>query len=192
MSSLRMSNPEAKIATIALAAAVALIASTVTGYFFGSETPQHSTQHIQTFRKLLNAYKTLRPAALGANASSDFKHKVLPSSLNLPPRNLENFQQHASMIFSLFEDFKMIPQGPVHFSKETNTVIAHCEMGGKVNGASEKGKMLIDGGVTDWWTECVLFVRMTPDGKRIVEVKEFVNSAKAEELQKRLSGILSQ
>jgi hypothetical protein len=32
---------------------------------------------------------------------------------------------------------------------------------------------------------------MSPDGKKIIELKEFVNSAKAEELQRRLSGILS-
>ena len=96
------------------------------------------------------------------------------------------------MIFSLFEEFKMAPQGQVHFSKDTNTVIAHCKMGGKVNASSEKGKLLINGGIKEWWTECVLFVTMTPDGKKIVELKEFVNSAKAEELQRRLSGILSQ
>jgi hypothetical protein len=95
------------------------------------------------------------------------------------------------MIFSLFENFKMAPHGEVHFSKETDTVIAHCKMGGKVNGASDKGKILINGGLKEWWTECVLFVKMSPDGKKIIELKEFVNSAKAEELQRRLSGILS-
>lgn len=64
-------------------------------------------------------------------------------------------------------------------------------MGGKVNAASEMGKKLIDGGITDWLTECVLFVKMSPDGTKIIELKEFVNSAKAEELQRRLSGVLS-
>lgn len=89
----------------------------------------------------------------------------------------------------------MIPQASggnegVHFSRETNTVIAHCKMGGKVNGVSEKGKILVDGGITEWWTECVLFVRLSEDGRRIIEIREFVDSKKAEELQKRLSGIL--
>jgi hypothetical protein len=32
---------------------------------------------------------------------------------------------------------------------------------------------------------------MTEDGRRIIEVREFVDSAKAEELQKKLSGVLS-
>jgi hypothetical protein len=38
----------------------------------------------------------------------------------------------------------------------------------------------------------VLFVRMSKDGKRIEEVEEFVDSAKAEELQKRLGNVLSE
>ena len=79
----------------------------------------------------------------------------------------------------------------VHFSYETNTVTAHCKMGGKVNAESELGLRLVSGGLTEWWTECVLFVQMSPDGKRVVEVREFVHSAKAEELQKRVSGVLS-
>ncbi|KAJ4291699.1 hypothetical protein N0V90_009594 [Kalmusia sp. IMI 367209] len=188
MSNLQITHSEIRLATATLAALSVLVP---TVYFFRRPKPQESIPHLQTFRKLLGAYTTLRPAALGANASPTFSHIVLPLSLDLPPRSLENFQQHAAMIFSLFKNFKMVPQGQVHFSKETDTVIAHCKMGGQVNGKSEKGQVLIDGGVTEWWTECVLFVKMSPDGRRIVEVREFVNSAKAEELQKRLSGILS-
>jgi hypothetical protein len=67
-------------------------------------------------------------------------------------------------------------------------VIAHCKMGGKVDVESEMGTKL---GLSEWWTECVLFVRMSEDGKRIVELNEFVNSAKADELQRRLGGVLS-
>jgi hypothetical protein len=188
MSNLHISNPELRLATATLAALSVLVP---TIYYLRGEKPQEETPHLQTFHKLLKAYTTLRPAALGANASKDFSHTVLPLSLNLPPRGLENFQQHAVMIFSLFEDFKMAPHGQVHFSKETDTVIAHCRMGGKVNGASDMGKILINDDIMEWWTECVLFVKMTPDGTKIVELKEFVNSAKAEELQGRLSGVLS-
>ncbi|KAJ4360027.1 uncharacterized protein N0V89_000586 [Didymosphaeria variabile] len=187
MSNLHISNSELRLATATLTALAVLVP---TVYYLRGDKPQEETAHLQTFRKLLKAYTTLRPAALGANASKDFSHTVLPLSLNLPPRSLDNFQQHAVMIFSLFEDFKMAPHGEVHFSRETNTVIAHCRMGGRV-AASEKGKVLIDNGITEWWTECVLFVKMTPDGTKITELKEFVNSAKAQELQHRLSGILS-
>jgi chloramphenicol 3-O-phosphotransferase len=98
------------------------------------------------------------------------------------------------MVFSLFEKFDMLPQsqgpqGNVHFCKKSNTVIAHCRMGRIVNGQSEKGRILIEQGLQEWSTECVLFVRMDVEGKRVVEVKEFVNSAKAKELQKRSEGL---
>jgi hypothetical protein len=113
----------------------------------------------------------------------------------MPTRTLDPWKQHATMIFSLFEDFSMVPQpsgtkDSVHFCKETNTVVAHCKMGGKVNGDNENGQKLIKAGLTEWWTECVLFVKMDPSGKRIVEVKEFVHSVKAEELKKRMMGLM--
>lgn len=98
------------------------------------------------------------------------------------------------MIFSLFEEFSMTPQPQggrdgIQFCPETNTVIAHCKMGGKVNRNSEKGRILVEGGVPEWWTECVLFVRMDTSGTRIREIREFVHSAKAQELRQRLERI---
>ncbi|KAF2125056.1 hypothetical protein P153DRAFT_370382 [Dothidotthia symphoricarpi CBS 119687] len=193
MSDLQFSPSEIRLATATLAAVMALLPAL---YFLYPSQKQESTEHVRTFNKFLKSYSTLRPQALTANASRDFKHAVLPASLNLPPRTLQPFQQHAGMIFSLFAAFDMIPQPnrtqeAVHFSKETDTVVAHCKMGGKVNGESEMGRKLIASGITEWWTECVLFVKMSKDGTKILEVREFVNSAKAEELQKRLSGVLS-
>ncbi|KAF2623755.1 hypothetical protein BU25DRAFT_414214 [Macroventuria anomochaeta] len=89
----------------------------------------------------------------------------------------------------------MMPQSngkgdAVHSSKETHMVTARCKMGVKVNAEGEMGQKLIASGLMEWWTECVLFVQMSPDGKRIVEVREFVHSVKAEELKQRLSGML--
>lgn len=192
MSQLKFSSSEIRLATGALATIAALVP---TLYFLRSARKE-STEHLNTFKKFIESYSTLRPEALTANATWDFKHTVLPASLGLPSRTLAPFKQHAGMIFSLFADFHMIPQsdfscGAVHLSKDTSTVIAHCKMGGKVNTESEMGAKLVASGITEWWTECVLFVQMSADGKRIEEVREFVNSAKAEELQKRLSGVLS-
>lgn len=194
MSSLSFSPSELRIATAALAAFTAIVP--VYYLFRNGALAQESTPHLKTFRKYLKAYTTLRPQALSANATTDFTHAVLPLSLNIPVRPLEGFQQHAHIIFSLFSSFQMIPvksgqDSGVHFSKETNTVVAHCKMGGKVNSASEKGQMLINAGYEEWWTENVLVVRMSEDGTRVEEVKEFVDSAKAAELQKRLNGVLS-
>ncbi|KAF1361143.1 hypothetical protein EJ07DRAFT_91564, partial [Lizonia empirigonia] len=149
-----------------------------------------STDHVKTFNNLVKSYSQLRPEALVSTATRDFTHMVLPASLNLPSRSVAAFKEHAGTIFSLFQNFEMIPQpngkgDAVHFSKETSTVTAHCKMGGKINAETSMGQRLIASGLTEWWTECVLFVQMSSDGKRIVEVREFVDSAKAEELQNR-------
>jgi hypothetical protein len=193
MSNLQISNPELRIATAALAALATILP---VYYYLGDSKQQEKTPHVKTFHKYLAAYSTLRPAELGTNASSTFTHSILPLASKLPSRPLSTFQQHAVMIFSLFENFSMIPQAngegeAVHFSPETNTVVAHCKMGGKVNGESMKGKQLVEAGYEEWWTECMLFVRMSKDGRTIEEVREFVDSKKAEELQVRLSGVLS-
>jgi hypothetical protein len=193
MANLNMSSSELRIATAALAAVATIFPAY---YYLRGPKKQEATPHVKTFHKYLAAYSTLRPAALGTNASSTFTHSILPLASKLPSRPLSTFQQHAVMIFSLFENFAMIPQSDcegqaVNFSPETNTVVAHCKMGGKVNSESEKGGQLVEAGIEEWWTECVLFVRMSGDGLRIEEVREFVDSKKAEELQIRLNGVLS-
>jgi len=190
-STINFSQSEIRFATATLASVLVLIPAF---YYLRREIPLEETLHVRTFRNYIKAYSTKRPQALAANASVDFTHVVLPSALQIPTRTLDPFKMHAGMIFSLFEKFDMLPQsqgpqGNVHYCKETNTVIAHCRMGGKINAQSEKGKLLIEQGLNEWWTECVLFVRMDDEGRKVVEVREFVNSAKAEELKKRLEGI---
>jgi hypothetical protein len=185
------SRSDIRFATATLASILLLVPAI---YYLRRDPPQEKTPHVRTFRKYIEAYSTKRPQALGTNASVEFTHVVLPSALQIPTRTLNPFKMHAGMIFSLFEKFDMLPQsqgpqGNVHFCKETNTVIAHCRMGGIINGQSDTGMILIEKGLQEWWTECVLFVRMDGKGRRVVEVREFVNSAKAEELQKRLEGI---
>ncbi|KAF2242366.1 hypothetical protein BU26DRAFT_584611 [Trematosphaeria pertusa] len=194
MSNLSLSPSEIRLATATLACIAALL-PTIYLLRSSNKPPRDSTPHMRTFRKFIAAYPTLRPQALAAHASADFTHTVLPSSLNLPSRGLEPFQQHAAMIFSLFSDFSMVPQPEgspraVHFCADTGTVVAHCRMGGRVDTASEKGRVLVEGGVLEWWTECVLFVRMSGDGGSVVEVREFVDSGRAGELKGRLSGVL--
>jgi hypothetical protein len=188
-----MSNTEVRLATVTLAALAASIPLFYLVRNFTSSPSQESSPHVRTFRKFLTAYSTLRPQALIANATNDFTITTLPTSLQIPSRALEPFRAHAAMIFSLFKDFAMIPQpnpSAIHFSPETNTVVAHCKMGGKVNEDSPQGKKLVEQGLDEWWTECVLFVRMDDTGLRVVEVREFVHSAKADELKGRLTGVL--
>lgn len=78
----------------------------------------------------------------------------------------------------------------VHFCKDTNTVFAHCKMGGGINKTNTNGARLVAQGVTEWWLECVLFVEMDGEGKRVVGIREFVDAAKSAELKKRLADVL--
>jgi hypothetical protein len=189
-----MSDPKFSSAELRLMlAAIALVPSV---YFFWPAKKQDSTEHVKTFNKLIKGYSTLRPEALVATATRDFAHTILPASLHIPARQVAAFRDHAETVLSIFESFEMTPQPnregeSVHLCLETSTVIAHCKMGGKVSPESELGQKLITSGLTEWWTESVLFVQMSPNGKRVIEVREFVHSVKAEELQRRLSGVLS-
>ena len=189
-----MSDPKFSSAELRLMlAAIALVPSV---YFFWPAKKQDSTEHVKTFNKLIKGYSTLRPEALVATATRDFAHTILPASLNIPARQVAAFRDHAEIFFSISESFEMTPQPnregkSVHQSLETSTVTAHCKMGGKVSTESDFGRKLIASGLNEWWTECVLSVQMSRNGKRIIEVREFVHSAKAEELQQRLLGVLS-
>ncbi|KAH7120986.1 hypothetical protein B0J11DRAFT_533071 [Dendryphion nanum] len=177
---------EIRLATATLAT-LAIIAPTLY-YLLPSYSSTESTPHLTTFRKFIAAYSSRRPQALTATASNNFTYRSLPSSRKTSPRNLESFHAHAAQMFDLFESFNMITQDPVHFSKSTNTVTAHCKMGGRVSESSEGGKKLIEQGVEQWWVECVLMVKMDRSGRRVVGVSEFVDSAKAEELRERIEG----
>jgi hypothetical protein len=191
MSTLKFTPSELRLATLTLCSLATLLP---TLYFLWPSRPQSSTQHVRTFEAFIKSYSTLRPQALTTHASRDFTHSGLPTSLNMPTRTLRPFQTHAALVFSLFSDFQMLPLpngagDAVHFCKETNTVVAHCRMGGRVDVESEMGAKL---GLEEWWTEGVLFVRMSEDGKRVEEVREFVHSARAEEMVKRLGDVLNQ
>jgi hypothetical protein len=195
MSDLGFTPAEIRFATATLAAIAAL--APIAYYLYPSRA-QESTEHVQTFNKFIESYSTLRSQALTTYATRDFSHTSLPEDLHLPIRSIQPFREHAETIFEIFSDFQVVPQDDghggraVHFSKDTNTVVAHCRMGGKVDGDHETGTKLLESGITEWWTEGVLFVKLSKDGKRIESVREFMHSKKAEELQIRLDGILSE
>jgi hypothetical protein len=50
----------------------------------------------------------------------------------------------------------------------------------------------VESGITEWWTEAVLFVKMSGDGRKVEGVREFMHSRKAEELQIRLDRLLDE
>jgi hypothetical protein len=195
MSDFGFTPSEIRFATATLAAIAALAPL---AYLFYPSQSQESTAHVQTFNKFIESYATLRPQALTTYATRDFSHTSLPADLHLPTRSLQPFREHAETVFEIFSDFQVVPEDDghggraVHFSKDTNTVVAHCKMGGKVNGDGQLGTQLLESRITEWWTEGVLFVKLSKDGKRVESVREFMHSKKAEELQIRLDGILSE
>jgi hypothetical protein len=190
MSDLRFNASEIRLATATLAALAAL--APLAYYLYPTQT-QGSSEHVRTFHKFLKSYSTLRPQALTTHATRDFTHTSLPADLHLPTRTIGPFREHAETVFEIFTDFEMTPlDDEVHFSRETDSVIAHCKMGGKVNGESEMGAKLLASGITEWWTEGVLFVKLSKDGKRVKGVREFMHSKKMEELQIRLGGALAE
>jgi hypothetical protein len=195
MSDLSFNPSEIRLATATLAAIAALVPL---AYFLYPSPPQDSIEHVKTFNKFIKSYSTLRPQALTTYATRDFNHVSLPFDLHLPMRSIAPFREHSEHVFEIFSDFEVIPEDDghggkaVHFSRETNTVVAHCKMGGKINGESELGAKMAAAHITEWWTEGVLFVKLSKDGKRVEGVREFMHSKKAEELQIRLDGVLSE
>jgi hypothetical protein len=195
MSDLGFSPSEIRFATGTLAAIATL--APLAYYLYPSQA-QDSTPHIETFNRFIESYSTLRPQALTTNATRDFTHTSLPADLHLPTRSIESFREHSQTVFEIFSDFQVVPEDDghggkaVHFSRDTDTVVAHCRMGGKVDADHELGAELAEGGITEWWTECVLFVKLSKDGKRVESVREFMHSKKAEELQIRLHGVVNE
>jgi hypothetical protein len=195
MSDLSFNASEIRLATATLAAIATLVPLT---YFLYPSQPQDSTEHVETFNKFIQSYSTLRPQALTTYATHDFSHVSLPADLHLPTRSIQPFRDHAEHVFEIFSAFEVIPEDDghggkaVHFSRDTDTVVAHCKMGGKINGDSELGAKMAAAHITEWWTEGVLFVKLSTDGKKVEGVREFMHSKKAEELQIRLDHVLSE
>jgi hypothetical protein len=119
---------------------------------------------------LLQAYASLQVTELLGLFAPSFRHQVFPESLGMPARDLAAFAKHAETIFSIFDEFHMIPiQDPlVSYSTGPPVVTILAKMKGVLKGS--KGP---------WVNECVLVIGLTPDASKIVEIQEFVDSSKA-------------
>lgn len=149
----------------------------------------------QTIQTLLQGYSSLSVASLLIPLSQDFVHRVLPASLGMPPRDKTSFAGHAAGIFSIFETFQMIPD-EMYFDEDSKTVTIHARMEGVwksepgMTSAStakkgKRGQGELEGDAGKWNNECVMIVRLTRDGTQVLEITEFVDSAKAMEMRAR-------
>jgi len=130
---------------------------------------------LQTAYKVLETYSTLNVEKMLEPLADNFTHQVLPESLGQPPRDRETFAKHATGFTSIFKEFAMVPQ-TVFEDPENNAVVAYCKMEGELNGLGP------------WHNECIIIMKMSEDGTKLVEHKEFVDSAKAKLLREKLMG----
>ncbi|KAK0640649.1 hypothetical protein B0T16DRAFT_290554, partial [Cercophora newfieldiana] len=130
---------------------------------------------LATVQTLLAGYSSLSVPQLMHPLSKTFTHQVLPTSLGMPIRNRDSFAIHAKGIFSIFDTFRMAPEG-MYEDKERDVVVIHARMEGLLS--HNRG----------WWaSECVMFVRLSDDGKKVEGIWEFVDSQKAVEMRRRFA-----
>ncbi|RYP61686.1 hypothetical protein DL771_010037 [Monosporascus sp. 5C6A] len=126
---------------------------------------------ISTVNALLDGYGSLSVTQLLEPLSANFRHRVLPESLQMEECDKESFAKKAEGIFGIFAEFRMIPQSIAEDAKR-GVVIVHAHMDGKFKIGSGK-----------WKNECVMIIQLSPDGTKVLEIQEFVDSAKALEMR---------
>ncbi|KAI0512735.1 hypothetical protein F5B22DRAFT_657591 [Xylaria bambusicola] len=127
-------------------------------------------QRMQTIDALLNGYSSLSVAKLLEPLAPDFHHQVFPESLGMPIRNKDSFAEHAAGIFDTFEEFRMTPRTIID-DATAGLIAIDAEMLGTLKGSKQ-----------EWNNECIMIVRLTEDDCQVLEVREFVDSAKAVEM----------
>jgi hypothetical protein len=170
-----------KIITIAAASALGGIALIILRQWtLGAEPSRPNvsrSNRLKAAYKYLDSYRELSADALLRHLAPEFTHQVLPSSLEMAKRDRKAFSAHASGVTSIFKEFAMVPQ-VMYEDSERNVVVAYCKMIGQLNGLGS------------WENECVLFLQISDDGTKIVELKEFVDSARARLLREKLTAKL--
>jgi hypothetical protein len=165
------------LVTIAAAGALGGMALTILGQYLFSSTPIQTTprsKRLQAIYAFLDSYRELSPDSLLKHTAPNFTHQVLPSSLEMPLRDRKGFAVHAKGITSIVSSFSMVPQ-VVYEDSARNAVFAHCKMIAELNALGP------------WENECVMWMQMSSDGTKIVEMKEFVDSSKARLLKEKLT-----
>ncbi|KAI0378649.1 hypothetical protein F5Y04DRAFT_290817 [Hypomontagnella monticulosa] len=127
----------------------------------------------KTVEALLDGYGSLSVPQLLMTMSTEFHHQVLPESLGMAARNREAFAQHAAGIFSIFDEFRMVPKSIID-DGPGNMAVVHARMQG-----------VLKGGAGEWINECVMMIQLSTDGTQVLKVTEFVDSAKALEMARK-------
>lgn len=133
---------------------------------------------LETVYGLLDAYSTLSPDAMLEHLSEDFTHQILPESMGMPTRERAAFEEHAKGITAIFKKFAMVPKNVLE-DPDKNAVTVYANMEGE-----------LQGGLGPWHNECIMLMRMSEDGSKVVEMKEFVDSARAAMFGEKLAQLM--
>ncbi|PQE15275.1 cytochrome p450 protein [Rutstroemia sp. NJR-2017a BVV2] len=140
--------------------------------------PTDTSERLRTANALLESYSALSAEAILQHLAPDFTHTVLPESLQMPVRSKDEFAVHAQRITSIFSEFQMIPQA-IFEDEGRNSVVVYAKMVGELNL-----------NLGHWENECIIMLKMSEDGTKVVEHKEFVDSAKAKLLQEKIGAAM--
>lgn len=132
-----------------------------------------SATRLHTVHNLLEGYSSLSVPQLLEHLSPDFFHFVLPSRLGMPALDKGSFALHAAGIFAIFEEFRMVPSA-MYEDEDQGVVIIHARMEGTLKDRWQGG---------EWNNECIMIVRLSKDGEQVLQIQEFVDSAKAIEMR---------
>ncbi|KAI1266544.1 hypothetical protein F5Y18DRAFT_360619 [Xylariaceae sp. FL1019] len=127
-------------------------------------------QRMRTIRDLLDGYGSLSVTSLLKPLAPELQYQTLPESLGFPVRNIDSFRHHAEGIYGIFDEFKMIPR-LITDDTVSGIVTIHAQMLGILRASKRQ-----------WRNECIMLIRLTEDGLKVCEIKEFVDSAKAIEM----------
>jgi hypothetical protein len=143
---------------------------------------------------LLKAYALRSVSLLLKLLAPEFQHQTLPDSLGFPVRDRAAFADHAKQVFAIFAWFEMVPQAIID-DLSTDTVAIHANMRGALANRGETSDASDDDddeerkdegeeieGMKIWTNECVLLVTLNDANDSIVEIREFVDSAKAKDM----------
>lgn len=135
--------------------------------------PPRKQSNMQTVHRLLDGYGSLSVPTLLEPLADDFQHRVLPESLDMPTRDKASFAEHATGVFGIFEKFQMIPLS-TYEDRDSNAVVVHARMQGTMKR-----------GAAEWRNECIMMIRLSADGNKVVDIAEFVDSAKAVQMRQK-------
>ncbi|KAI1851364.1 hypothetical protein JX265_000402 [Neoarthrinium moseri] len=135
---------------------------------------QMHSARIETATRLLDGYSSLSVPTLLETLADNFRHRILPESLDMPIRDKEAFAQHAMGVFGIFEKFQMIPVS-VYEDEEADVVVVHAHMRGTLKAGPRD----------PWENECVMVIHLSADGNKVVEISEFVDSTKAVQMRQK-------